>query len=201
MHIRIDDQVTLRAFRPTDRADLVAGISDWAVARWLAQVPYPYRLDHADEYLSRDEHIDIEAAMCDPDTGFAFALCFDDRVIGGLVSKPVTEDGDREIGFWLAHAFWGQRIMRRAVGNMIEEMMKHAPDIPITASANHDNHRSQALILGLGFVEDGESEVMSTPLQRMVRLCCFRRNQSPSHGNPPINKPPIKKPPATKDRG
>ena len=174
MHIRKDKNITLRSFRSTDREDLVAGTNDWAVARWLARVPYPYRIDHADEFLGRDEHIDIESAIRDPESGFSFALCHDDRVIGGLVSNPVNEDGDREIGFWLAQAFWGQGIMRRAVKAMITEMVKHRADVPVIASANHDNHRSQALIRRLGFVDNGEREVMSTPLQRSVRLCCFR---------------------------
>ena len=175
MQILIDTHFALRGFRLTDREDLVAGINNWAVARWLARVPYPYRLDHADEFQGRDEHSDITGAIRDPEKGFALALCHDDRVIGGLVSNPVDDNGDREIGFWLAQSFWGQRIMRRAVECMISEMLEHAPDASIIASANHDNHRSQALILGLGFVADGEREVMSTPLQRPVRLCCYRR--------------------------
>ena len=64
--------------------------------------------------------------------------------------------------------------MRRAVKAMITEMVQHRADVPVIASANHDNHRSQALIRRLGFVDNGEREVMSTSLQRSVRLCCFR---------------------------
>lgn len=43
----------------------------------------------------------------DPARGFALALCQYDRVIGGLVCNPVDDQGDREIGFWLARSFWG----------------------------------------------------------------------------------------------
>ena len=175
MQLLIDDEFTLRSFRVEDREDLVVGLNDWAVARWLARVPYPYRLDHADEFLGRDEHVDSEGAMSDPDAGFALALCHRDRVIGGLVCNPTDDKGDREIGFWLARSFWGRRIMCRAADRMIEEVLVRAPATRLIASANHDNHRSQALILRLGFVEDGGREVMSTPLQRPVRLRCFRR--------------------------
>lgn len=109
MQLLIDDEFTLRSFRVEDRDDLVVGLNDWAVARWLAR------------------------------------------------------------------SFWGRRIMCRAADRMIEEVLVRAPATRLIASANHDNHRSQALILRLGFVEDGGREVMSTPLQRPVRLRCFRR--------------------------
>lgn len=175
MRIDIDNSFSLRCFRPADRDDLVTGLNDWAVARWLARVPYPYRHDHADEFLGRDEHVHIEAAMANPETGFALALCQDHRVIGGLVANPADDGGRREIGFWLARPFWGQRIMRRAAAAMINEILKAAPQTQLVASANHDNLRSQSLIRALGFVEDGQSEVISTPLQRQVLLHCFSR--------------------------
>ena len=54
MHFDIDDRVSLRGFRPEDRQDLVNGLNDWAVTRWLGRVPHPYRLDHADAFIARD---------------------------------------------------------------------------------------------------------------------------------------------------
>ena len=68
----------------------------------------------------------------------------------------------------------GEEIMRRAAELMINEILQAAPQTRLTASANHDNHRSQSLIRALGFVEDGQREVISTPLQRQVKLHCFR---------------------------
>jgi 8-oxo-dGTP diphosphatase len=175
MQIRINDKYTLRPFRPADRDDLVAGLNDWAVARWLARVPHPYRQDHAEEFLRRDEHGCVDAAIKDPARGFALALCHEDRVAGGLVANPVNDAGEREIGFWLARRLWGQGIMQHAVVLMMAEIMRHAPDTKLIASANQDNHRSQKLIRNLSFVDDGEGKINSTPLQRPVRVHRFRR--------------------------
>lgn len=175
MHMLINDTITLRPFQPTDRHDLVAGLNDWAVARWLARVPYPYRLDHADEFLGHVWHRQVETAIATPELGAAWAVCDHDRVIGGMVVNPHDDNGRREIGFWLARPFWGRQIMRRGVGVMIDEILRLAPRTRLTACANHDNLRSQGLILGLGFVETGQREVMSTPLQRPVLLRCFHR--------------------------
>ena len=192
MQINIDATTILRPFRPADRDDLIAGINDWAVARWLARVPYPYRQDHADEFLGRNEHRDIESAMSNLESEFAFALCRHDRAIGGLVANPADGEGRREIGFWLARPFWGRQVMRRAVAAMMHEMLRVAPHTRIVASANHDNLRSQGLIQALGFVADGQREVFSTPLQRPVLLHCFRH---PGDWGIPHRPPPIEKPP------
>jgi|GEM_PF-5045441 len=39
MRFVIDDSLALRAFRPEDRWDLVNGLNDWAVTRWLGRDP------------------------------------------------------------------------------------------------------------------------------------------------------------------
>ena len=85
MHFDIDDRVSLRGFRPEDRQDLVNGLNEWAVTRWLGRVPHPYRLDHADAFLARDEHLHVNEAVRDGSRSLSLALCHCDRVIGGFV--------------------------------------------------------------------------------------------------------------------
>ena len=63
VHFDIDDRVSLCGFRPEDRQDLVNGLNDWAVTRWLGRVPHPYRLDHANAFLARDEHLHVNEAV------------------------------------------------------------------------------------------------------------------------------------------
>ena len=175
MDIEISDHAVLRPFRPSDRDDLVTGLNDWQVTRWLASVPHPYRLDHACAYLARPEHAACEAALQDPDTILALAVCMDDRVVGGISLVPATRrPGCREFGFWLARATWGQRIMHTAVQGLIDALATQAPHTVFVASANHDNLRSQRLISALGFTEDGVDEFFPNPLQRTVTVNCFR---------------------------
>ena len=173
--IHVADRIGLRPFCHSDAADLAAGLNDWQVARWLARVPHPYRIDHAKAYLSRQEHRNYGAALPDADAVLALALCHDGQVIGGMSLVPSSRrQGARELGFWLSGRFWGQGIMPLAVQALIDEVMRHAPSTLIVASANHDNFRSQRAIHGLGFVEDGQDEIFSTPLQKAVTTICFR---------------------------
>ena len=91
------------------------------------------------------------------------------------MADPADGERRREIGFWLAPPFCGQRVMRRAVTTMIDEMLRETPLTQIVASANHYNLRLLGLIRALGFVADGQCEVISAPLQRTVLLHCFQR--------------------------
>ena len=91
------------------------------------------------------------------------------------MADPADGERRREIGFWLAPPFCGQRVMRRAVTTMIDEKLRETPLLQTVASANHYNLRLLGLIRALGFVADGQCEVISTPLQRTVLLHCFQR--------------------------
>ena len=178
MKLQIMDRISVRPFRVSDRDDLVAGINDWQVARWLASVPHPYRIDHANAYLAWPEHSEWSLATTDATARLALAVCADDRLVGGLSLVPaMRRPGLREFGFWLSRSVWGQGIMPRAVRAVIDEILEHAPYTGFAASANHDNVRSQNLIRALGFVADGQDEIFSNPLQRRVAVNCFRMRQ------------------------
>ena len=178
MRLQISDRIFAQPFRVSDRDDLVDGINDWQVARWLASVPHPYRVDHANAYLARPEHSECAMAATDPKARLALAVCADDRLVGGLSLVPATRrPGLREFGFWLSRSVWGQGIMPRAVKAVIDEIREHAPHTGFVAGANHDNVRSQNLIRALGFIADGQDEIFSNPLQRRVTVNCFRLTQ------------------------
>lgn len=109
MRISITDRLSLRPCRQSDRHDIAAGINDWQVAPWLASVPHPYRIDHADAYLARPEHKSCKRAMADAAAILALAICADDRLVGGMSLVPATRrPGFREISFWLSRPSWGQ---------------------------------------------------------------------------------------------
>ena len=156
--MRTDDKFTLRPFRPSDRHDLVAGLNNWNVIKWLVTPPHPYRLDHADKFIADKR-----------DDGITMAVCQDDRVIGGI-----TCDGKRVFGLWLAEPYWGQGIMYRASRTVLDLVPICQGDSVLTSSALHDNVRSRALLRKLGFVEDGSRTKMSVPLQREVLLIDYR---------------------------
>lgn len=175
MRIAVTDDVRLRPFCRADASSLVTGLNDWQVIRWLAKVPHPYRLDHAKAYLARAEHQNVDVALRDVVASCSLAICHEDRVIGAVGLMPSTRrTGFREFGFWLSRNFWGQGIMANAVRAVMQQTRMHGQQTRFVAGANHDNTRSQRLIRSLGFIEDGHDDIFSTPLQRRVRIICYR---------------------------
>lgn len=173
MLLQVSARVCLRPFRHSDASDLVSGLNDWQVARWLASVPHPYRVDHAKAYPARPEHWSGEAALDDKAATLALAITFNGCVTGGMGLVPSKRhQGARQLGFWLSRRFWGQGIMPRAASTLIDEVIRQASDTLIVTGANHDNFRSQGVIRSLGFVRDGDDEIFSNPLQRPVMTVC-----------------------------
>ena len=93
MHFDTDDRVSLRGFWPEDRQDLVNGLNDWAVTRWLGRVSHPYRrIDHANAFLALDEHLHVNEAVRDGSRSLSLALCADDDdVVLGVLSHALRQ--------------------------------------------------------------------------------------------------------------
>ena len=69
-------RLVIRPPGEADRHDIVAEVNDFAVARMLAKVPYPYRLADADAFLR---------SIAQDDRGsLALSITHAGRVIGGI---------------------------------------------------------------------------------------------------------------------
>lgn len=108
-------RVNLRALQPSDAAAIHRHMTDRRVARWLPRLPRPYTLDDARSWIqitrkmaaiTTDYHYGIE----DPGTG---------EIIGMIGLNNVNwNDCKAEVGYWLAHKYWGQGLMSEALGLM-----------------------------------------------------------------------------------
>src|SRR5438067_3353728 len=88
-----DGVITLRPWRADEAETIVAAIDgDPEIARWLDQIPQPYRLEHAEAYLAADLGREEDTfAIADAGTG---------RVLGSI-GVGLAPDGVRDIGYWL----------------------------------------------------------------------------------------------------
>ncbi len=76
--------------------------------------------------------------------------------IAGIVQATVLPDGEAELAYLIAPAFWGHGIGRMAVRQMIEWLWQERAVAALRAVADTRNLRSQALLDALGFVLAGE---------------------------------------------
>jgi RimJ/RimL family protein N-acetyltransferase len=142
-------RLVIRPPGEADRHDIVAEVNDFAVARMLAKVPYPYRLADADAFL--------RSIKKDDRRSLALSITDDGRVIGGI---GLSEIGSTcEFGYWLGRAHWGKGYATEA-GRAFLTRAFAAYDIGIIRSGVFvDNPASLRVQDKLGFQQTGRRQV------------------------------------------
>jgi RimJ/RimL family protein N-acetyltransferase len=106
-------RLLLRPGFPEDAPALASAIADQAIARNLANVPWPYSMR------------DAEAFLASPRDPVLPSLLIFERGLGapqlvgacGLGRRP---SGSVEMGYWIARPFWGQGYATEACGALVE---------------------------------------------------------------------------------
>ena len=146
-------RLILRSARPDDAPCFALGVSDFAVARWLTPLPFPFTLARASEFLRSAPRDNADRAL--------FVVDLPGRgLIGSIALGP-------ELGFWVAKPHWGKGFGTEAASAVINWHFAHS-DADLTSSAQHDNRASLKLKARLGFVETGREMRFSHALQHNV---------------------------------
>lgn len=146
-------RLVLRQARPDDAPCFALGVSDFAVARWLTPLPFPFTLAMASDFLRAAPSQNADRAL--------FVLDLPGRgLIGSVVLGP-------ELGFWVARSHWGKGYCTEAASAVIDWHFARS-DADLTSSAQHDNRASLKLKARLGFVETGRDIRFSQALQHNV---------------------------------
>ncbi len=107
------ERLILRAYKIDDVDDLVEGLNNINVAKWLAQVPYPYTIGDAKEFInySLDNHL----------FHFAIVLKSEDKVIEGTqLSNIDYYSGTAGGGIWINEKYQGFGYGSEAFGARIK---------------------------------------------------------------------------------
>jgi RimJ/RimL family protein N-acetyltransferase len=156
-------RLLLRPGFPEDAPALASAIADEAIARNLANIPWPYRMRDAEAYLASPRDPGLPSCLIfergDGPTQLAGAC--------GLGRRP---SGAVELGYWLARPFWGRGLATEACGALIA--IARALELPrIEGSHFLDNPASGRVLEKLGFEPTG----IVAP-----RLSCARGSEVPA---------------------
>ena len=105
-------RLLLRPGFPEDAPALVSAIADEAIARGLANVPWPYRMRDAEAYLASPRDPILPSLLIfELGTGAP-------QLVGscGLSRRP---SGAVELGYWIAKPFWGRGLATEACTALI----------------------------------------------------------------------------------
>jgi RimJ/RimL family protein N-acetyltransferase len=100
-------RLLLRPGFPEDAPALAGAIADEAIARNLANVPWPYRMRDAEAFLASPRNPGLPSCLIFEVGGGASQLAG----ACGLGRRP---SGAVELGYWLARPFWGRGLATEA---------------------------------------------------------------------------------------
>lgn len=143
-----DSDLSLRLFRPDDKAALVALANNANVARYLMnRFPHPYRDTDADTWLSL---VGGETRPCN------FAIEWRGELAGGIGLMPLSDihSGTAELGYWLGEPYWGRGLAARAVGLVVPYAFEDLLFIRLQAEVFADNPASMRVLEKNGFVRE-----------------------------------------------
>ena len=158
-------RLVLKPPTAADKHAIVDCIGDFEVARWLSNVPHPYTLADAEEW------IDIVAETAsDEVAGFKLSIFMDDTLIGG-VGLNHREGNVYELGYWLGKAYWGRGIATEAATGLLQHAKQVLPEAKFVAHCMKGNPASARVLEKLGFHVTGETEIQSLSLG--AKTPCF----------------------------
>ena len=150
------ERLVLKKLVDTDKERLVSLIGDFMVSKTLSNVPYPYTLNDADEWL---KIVDNEE--------FNLNIFLNDDLIGGIGLTP-AEDDFYELGYWLGVEYWGQGYATESVMELLNYAKSNTPCEKFKANVFKENVASAKVLEKNGFKRVEDREVFSISRQENV---------------------------------
>ena len=155
-------RLVLRLPRSDDRFALAELLNDYDVVKWLSNVPYPYEVSDAEEWVQT-----VNESINEESPSIQLSIFMNDALIGGVGLRSI-EDGHYELGYWLAQDCWGNGIALEAATELLRYGRENLADPRIIAHCAKDNPASMSVLRKLGFEATGEVEVYCAPRDRSV---------------------------------
>ena len=148
-------RLLLRPGWPEDAVVLQAAIADQAIIRNTSRIPWPYELKDAEEFLSSGWNpVEPKFLIFNRTKGAP-------RLVGGCGIQS-TDDGRKELGYWIARPFWGLGFATEAAGAVMQ--IARATGLnSVFARHTVDNPASGRVLRKIGFHPTGRTQMAFSP--------------------------------------
>lgn len=107
------ERLILRRWNLEDANDLVDGLNNLNVTKWMSHTPYPYTKKDAIDFINKSINEKLY--------NFAIVLKENNKVIGGTQLRNIDlEQGIAHGGIWINEKYWGKGYGREAWGARIK---------------------------------------------------------------------------------
>lgn len=154
----ITDRLILRPVALGDAEALTALADNYKVAVMLARLPYPYRIEHARDFIAwadrRPAGEGIFGLYRKPEEGFI-----------GVCSYELRGEEAPEFGYWLGEPYWGKGYMSEAVKAVVAHAFTVDRHDRLLSGCRLQNIASRRVLEKAGFEHAGPYEIDSLVLK------------------------------------
>ncbi len=159
------DTLELRILTDAEVSPFHKYINDYDVVKMTGSIPYPVDQAWVIERFALKNAAEVEGSAADR------AIYAGNEFIGNA-GYFTNEDGNIEVGYWIARPFWGQGIATKVTELVVKLARSHGHLGPLYAGHAKDNPASGRVLEKAGFIFDGEDTF--TPVSRGEVVSCWR---------------------------
>ena len=142
------ERLLLRPWRIEDVGDVVEGLNNLNVSKWLANVPFPYTEEDAKNFINKTTDSDSYY--------FAIVLKEENKVIGGTLLGSINYvHGTAGGGIWLNENYHGNGYGREAFGARVKFAFEELGLRKLENGYFKGNEKSHKMQLSLGYKDEG----------------------------------------------
>jgi ribosomal-protein-alanine N-acetyltransferase len=147
-------RLVIRRWDKKDIPDLVEGLNNNNISRYMMTMPFPYDVNMAKKFIKESAKCYKEKQIRKYD--FALELKSTKKVIGSISLSDVDYlRGIAGIGYWLNESYWKQGLMSEAVLAILKFAFDELKIRRINLTCNENNEGSKAIAKKFGFKLEG----------------------------------------------
>ena len=142
------DRLVLRQYKLEDVDDIVEGLNNLNVTKWLQGAPYPYTEKDALDFINKS----IDSSLYN----FAIILKSENKVIGGTQLTNIDwHNGTAGGGIWISEKYWRHGYGTEAFGARIKYAFEELKLRRLENGYFKENEKSHQMQLKFGYKDEG----------------------------------------------
>ena len=188
------ERLILRPLHPKDAEALHRLVNDWEVTRTLAEIPYPYPRELADEW--------IESTLTELADGSAYHLAITGKegrketLVGVVGLRLDAQHRTGRLGYWVGKAYWKHGVATEAAKRITSWGFANLPLDLIAAEVTEGNDASTKVLRRVGFREVGTGVRSSLTTRDEHTVMVFEATRDDIFGRPEAPAPDAASPDA-----
>jgi RimJ/RimL family protein N-acetyltransferase len=154
-------RLLLRPLHDHDAPAMARALNNFEVVKNLGPVPYPYKLEDAEQFIARQRGFDPRSVT----SAIAFRAA-PEELIGMVSYKFEPGEAHAEFGYWLSESCWGMRLMSEAAAALVAHAFSNANVEELRSG--FWNPISGRILRRLGFEETCRAPIFSAAQNREV---------------------------------